>query len=260
MPDINLNRDPRVDLTKAKAEFDRDGIAVFRNFVSADEAAELLRQGQRFLRDVAPRMPKTDVFYDVKGDPDTIKQIQRMWRYDMYFCRLMASERIASVAEALLGDAVTIENLQWLDKPPRVGSPTPAHQDGYYFMLEPNEAVTLWLALDPVDETNSRMHYVPGSHKRGVLEHRRTQQLGFSQGLADFAEQDKKIEVGISAQPGDMIAHHSLTIHSAAPNKSDRHRRALGFTYFALAAKEDAARKQAYREKLNQEMVAAGKV
>ena len=31
-------------------------------------------------------------------------------------------------------------------------SPTPPHQDNYYFCLKPPDVVTLWVALDPVDE------------------------------------------------------------------------------------------------------------
>jgi ectoine hydroxylase-related dioxygenase (phytanoyl-CoA dioxygenase family) len=51
--------------------------------------------------------------------------------------------------------------MQYFNKPPSVGQPTPPHQDGYYFMLDPCEAVTMWFALDEVDEENGRMRYVP---------------------------------------------------------------------------------------------------
>ena len=42
--------------------------------------------------------------------------------------------------------------------------PTPPHQDGYYFLLQPpGQAVTMWLALDAADEENGCLRYVLGS-------------------------------------------------------------------------------------------------
>ena len=43
-------------------------------------------------------------------------------------------------------------NLQYFNKSPGANKPTPPHQDGYYFMITPCEAVTMWLALDEVDD------------------------------------------------------------------------------------------------------------
>ncbi len=36
----------------------------------------------------------------------------------------------------------------WFNKPPRVGTPTPPHQDGYYLMLMPNKVVRLGAIRD----------------------------------------------------------------------------------------------------------------
>jgi len=83
-------------------------------------------------------------------------------------------------------------------------------------MLQPNEAVTMWMALEPVDEENGCVRYVKGSHKKGMREHRRTQTLGFSQGMTDFGtDEDLANEVFFHTQAGDLLVHHSLTIHRA---------------------------------------------
>ena len=56
-------------------------------------------------------------------------------------------------------------------------------------------------------------------------------------------------------QAGDLLVHHSLTIHRADGNQSvDRTRKALGFIYYAQQAKEDTEKKLAYQEKLKQEI------
>ena len=53
------------------------------------------------------------------------------------------------------------------------------------------------------------------------------------------------------ASPGDLLAHHALTIHRADGNSSPtRTRRALGFIFYSVDAKEDVAARQAYEKDL----------
>ena len=91
-----------------------------------------------------------------------------MFQYDEWFNQFFFSERFIKLAELLMGTSIVGKNLQWFNKPPGAGQPTPPHQDGYYFMLEPNEAVTMWLALDEVTEENGCVRYCRGSHQRGL--------------------------------------------------------------------------------------------
>jgi phytanoyl-CoA hydroxylase len=161
-----------------------------------------------------------------------------------------------------LDDEVIPRDMQYFRKPPLVGQATPPHQDGYYFMLEPPSAVTMWLALDTVDSENGCLHYVKASHTRGMRPHGRTETLGFSQGIIDFPRaEDTAGDMTMCANPGDLIAHHALTIHRADGNKSkERDRRALGFVYFARGAKEDVAGRKAYKEQMTRTWKEAGKL
>ena len=47
-------------------------------------------------------------------------------------------------------------------------------------MLEPNEALTFWIPMDVVDESNGCIRYVRGSHKRGMRPHGKTATLGLA--------------------------------------------------------------------------------
>jgi phytanoyl-CoA hydroxylase len=154
------------------------------------------------------------------------------------------------------------KNLQYFNKPPGVGQPTPAHQDGYYFKLDPPEALTMWLALDDVDEENGCVRYVRASHRRGMRPHARTNVLGFSQGITDYGTVDDMAgEIAFPAKPGDLLAHHALTIHRADGNRSaTRSRRSLGFIYYAARAREDQVVVDAYQAQLRSELTAAGKI
>ena len=128
------------DLKQLKDSFDRDGYVVIRSFLSAPELGELRNELERYISRRVPELPRTDVYYEDLNDPATLKQMARMRTHDSFFSDLILRPKWMKLAEALLGDNVVPQELEWFNKPPRIGNFTPPHQDGYYFMLEPNEA------------------------------------------------------------------------------------------------------------------------
>ena len=170
------------------------------------------------------------------------------------------NDKPKQLAEELLGEAVIGKNLQYFNKPPGTGKATPVHQDGYYFMLQPSHALTMWLALDVADEENGCVRYLAGSHIHGMRPHARTQTLGFSQAISDY-DSEADDEIICLAQPGDLLAHHALTIHRADANTSaTRSRRALGFVFYGESAKEDSVAHATYQRQLRQEMIVQGRI
>ncbi|WP_425396219.1 phytanoyl-CoA dioxygenase family protein [Aeoliella sp.] len=253
---------PFEDREGLKAAFDRDGYVFIRGAFSGDDLAALQENVARLIKTVVPTMPREQVYYEDKADLSTLKQLQQLWQHDDFFNDLMLKSQLPGLARTLLGDEIEPVNMQYFNKPPGVGQPTPAHQDGYYFHLTPCEALTMWLALDDVDEENGCVRYVPGSHKRGMRSHGRTNTLGFSQGITDWSDEtDTSQELPMVAQPGDLLAHHALTIHRADGNHSStRNRRSLGMIYYAESAKVDEDKRAAYKQQLEREMVETGKI
>ena len=94
------------------------------------------------------------------------------------------------------------------------------------------------------------------SHKKGMREHGRTQTLGFSQGMTDFGtDEDLANEIFFPTQAGDLLVHHSLTIHRADGNNSEsRTRKAMGFIYYAANANEDKKAHEEYAKRLAMEL------
>jgi phytanoyl-CoA hydroxylase len=184
--------------------------------------------------------------------------MQYMQEHSAFFDGLPRTDKFRQLAELLLDGDVVPKGTEWFNKPPALNKPTPPHQDGYYFMLEPNEALTMWIPTDPVDESNGCLRYLPGSHIQGVRPHSRTNTLGFSQGIVDYSDEDRRNEQPIILQPGDLVVHHSLTIHRADANESDRNRAVIGLVYYSSRAKKDEAASAAYQEKLHKELEAAG--
>ena len=247
---------------EAYASFQRDGYIALEGFLTAAELEETREAVARLISEKAPRLPREQVFYEELGRAGTLKQIQQVFNHDPFFARLMFESRFLQLAEVLLRGGVVAKNMQYFNKPPRIGKATPPHQDGYYFMLDPCEAATMWLALEEVDEENGCVRYVRGSHLRGMRPHGRTRTLGFSQGVTDYGTpQDLAHEVAFPAKAGDLLVHNAMTIHRADGNRSaTRTRQALGFIYYSERAREDTAAHAAYQEKLAREMKEKGKI
>ena len=244
-----------------REHLEQDGFVAVPRFCDVDELQTIESELNRFIAERVPVLPPEYIFYEDKADPGTLKQIQRMHEHDDFF-RDFFEGKPQQLAEELLGEVVVGKNFQYFNKPPVLSQATPPHQDGIYFMLEPCRALTMWMALDMVDEENGCMRYVRNSHTRGMRSHGRTGTLGFSQGITDFGQSaDTRDEVACPVQPGDLLAHHALTIHRADVNSSvSRNRRALGFIFYGKCAEENIVAHTAYQQQLTCEMTAQGKI
>ena len=126
-----------------------------------------------------------------------------------------------------------------LYKEPGVGGSLQWHQDYPYWPLAQSNALTAWVALDDVDETNGAMRMAVGSHLAGET-------LPGIVGTGTTYMEDMRAptvrpiedpeEIGwevrtITAKKGEVSFHHSLTWHASLPNVSDRERRAAIVRY-----------------------------
>jgi len=244
---------------RLKENFDTDGFVKMHGFLSAAELSEIKENLDRLIRDVVPTMPPAHAFFEDKNNPASLKQLFHLADYDPFFKQLVAGSKFEKMAETLLGEKTAKGEAEYFNKPPRIGKPTPPHQDAYYFMLAPPQAITFWIALEDVDYENGCLHYIPGSHLKGMRPHGKNDILGFSQCITDFGQEaDLNNEKPMPVKAGDVLAHHGMTIHRAPPNQSlSRSRRVLGLVYFGESAREDVLAKQAYQEKLSKERMVA---
>jgi ectoine hydroxylase-related dioxygenase (phytanoyl-CoA dioxygenase family) len=159
-------------------------------------------------------------------------QVTNIWRMNDAARRIVFDRRFASVAAQLLGvDSVRLYHDQALFKPPGADR-TPWHQDRYYWPLDTDRTVTMWLPLVDVDEAMGPMIFASGSHR--------------ADGLGDLmisSETDRRLtkliaERGykIASAPvrlGDATFHLGGTLHSAGANRSLHVREVLTVIYLA---------------------------
>jgi len=225
--------------TLEKESYDKDGFVIIRQFLQADEIVELQNNLDRYVRDVVPGLSDADAFYHDRERPETLKQLHRM-DCDPYFNDYAKHPKWTALGEALIGEAGDAQSMEWFNKPPATNHITPPHQDNYYFCLAPANVVTIWLALDSIDTENGCLRYVTGSHLSGFREHAKSKVLGFSQGISEYSPEDFGREVAVPLQPGDVVAHHGMTIHRADANTSQtRQRRSLAMVFKGTSCQRD---------------------
>jgi phytanoyl-CoA hydroxylase len=236
-----------------KTTFDSDGFVIVRQFATDDELEELTTNLDRDIREVVPGLPDSSAFYQDAGRPETLKQMQHMG-VDPFFEAYPTRARWTELAASLVGEGVKGQEPEWFNKPPGTEHPTPPHQDNFYFCLKPPNVLTLWLALDPVDEENGCLRYVRGSHARGILPHGPTEVLGFSQSVSDYGPDEEALEEPIFLEPGDLVVHHGETIHRAEPNRSaTRHRRAFAMVFRGTSCSRDESAFQRYQDSVKKQ-------
>jgi len=233
-----------------RSAFARDGFLIVRRFLTGDDLQTLSTNLDRYIRDVVPTLSDAHAFYDDRSRPETLKQMQHM-AVDPFFRDYTRHPKWKALAEALLGEEARCDAPEWFNKPPRTLHPTPPHQDNHYFNLEPPSVLTIWLAVDPVDEENGCLRYLPGSHLRGRRPHAQSNVLGFSQGITDYGPADRTREVTIALEPGDAAVHHGWTVHRADPNRSTtRQRRSFALVFKGAGARVDEEGFRRYQDQL----------
>jgi len=242
-----------------RKQYDKDGYVVVRDFLSAEDFAELNNNLDRYICDVVPTVSDRHAFYQDKSRPETLKQMQHMGERDPYFHRYLEHPRWNALAEALLGEPFHFKDPQWFNKPPLTVHVTPPHQDNFYFCLRPPNVMTMWLALDRIGEENGALRYVPQSHKRGLRPHHQTEVIGFSQGISDYGPEDESAEVLMELEPGDLVCHHGELVHRADANHSQTVlRRAFALVAEGNSCRRDEAALQSYLVSVSTQHANAG--
>ena len=232
--------------------FRRDGFLAFDTGMSSHEVAAL----RRTLAELHDKKVgfKEGALFDAMGvddgsEPARFPQIL----HPRSFAPVLNTNRFfqlaSSIAEQLLGGEVRFKADISLMKPAEIGLATPWHQDeAFQDPAFDYEEISFWLALQPVDETNSCMAYVPGSHNGPVLSH------GFPDGDARIHALecvdgfDPKQAVSCPLQAGGCVIHTGRTVHGAGPNVSADDRMAYVLIFDRVPTPAQAPRHFPWRE------------
>lgn len=151
-----------------------------------------------------------------------------------YQARLSGLYDIATDVRILdhVADLIGPDILCWasaiLSKKPHDQKAVPWHQDASFWALSPARTVTVWLAIDDADATNSAMRFIPGTHDNGALPVAETDGDAnvFHKSTANAEAMGTPFTNTLRA--GQMSMHADMLVHGSQANTSDRRR--CGFT------------------------------
>ncbi|MEI9917660.1 MAG: phytanoyl-CoA dioxygenase family protein [Bacteroidota bacterium] len=160
-------------------------------------------------------------------------QIYNLWRQNEILRSYVLSKRFAHVAAKLMGvEKVRLYHDQALFKEPG-GGPTPWHQDQYYWPLDTNNTITMWMPLIDLNETMGIMRFASETHKLGYVTAEAISDVS-EQFFSDFVrDKNFRVEGTKQANAGDATFHSGWTLHHAPGNQSATMREVMTIIYFA---------------------------
>lgn len=188
-----------------------------------------------------------------------VLQVINVHKCNSLFRRIETSPRLGQVVAQLAGwkNGARLAQDQIWAKPPGA-APLAFHRDSPYFMFDPPDVVTVWVALDDMEEELGPLEYVRGSHQWGEGRCGSANQFFQSSGglallqsaaeRAGVAEFDIVSMAGLKA--GGISIHDGLTWHGSGKNQSKtKPRRGLGLHFVPADVKftKDAAKSRLWR-------------
>ncbi|MFT3749907.1 MAG: phytanoyl-CoA dioxygenase family protein [Agriterribacter sp.] len=213
--------------------FRKDGHTLIKNVLNKEEVAayrDILVSAAEKFNTEKRKMEDRDTY------GKAFLQIMNLWRGDEAVKKFVMAKRFAKIAADLLGvKNVRIYHDQALFKEPG-GGPTPWHQDQYYWPVDTNNTVTMWMPLVDISVDMGMLTFASGSHTNGAV---------FNHEISDESEEafDKYVhEKGFpvtratTMHAGDATWHYGFTIHNAPGNRSSVMREVMTIIYIADGA------------------------
>jgi len=197
---------------------------------------------QELLEIMNPDHPNHNLLYEFhtneSEDPDRIIfHSLGHWRMTPGFHDVLWNPAFVMVASQLFGyRPVRFWHDQLFLKPAEHGGIVAWHQDySYWTRTAPMQHLTAWVGLDDASTENGCLHYIPGSHKWGLLD--KPSLTGEMIGLTQFLNEEQTLALEkptpIEMKKGYATFHHPLLIHGSFENNSNRPRRAFVLNVFA---------------------------
>jgi ectoine hydroxylase len=230
-----------VKLTKAQIEqFDRDGYLFFPALFSAEEMKPLLEE--------VPRLYERREAYNVREKgKEAVRTNFAAHLYSKPFAKLARHPRMVEPVEDLFGEKLYMHQFKINGKMAFEGDVWQWHQDYGTWLnddLMPTErAMNVAIFLDDVNEFNGPLMFIPGSHKKGVVQAKHdlsttsyplwTVDNELIAALVERAGGKNGGIVSPHGPAGSMILFHSCLVHASTSNLSPWNRVSV---YLSLCA------------------------
>ncbi|WP_044172787.1 phytanoyl-CoA dioxygenase family protein [Flectobacillus major] len=160
-------------------------------------------------------------------------QIMNLWEVDENVRKFTLAKRFAHIAAQLMGvEKVRIYHDQALFKEPG-GGHTPWHQDQYYWPVDTNNTITMWMPLVDISEEMGMLTFASGSQELGFMGN--LQISDESDDVLGNMVKEKQYPIARASymKAGDATFHAGWTLHNAPGNSSATMREVMTIIYIA---------------------------
>lgn len=215
-------------------EFARDGHVAVRGLASGEEIAAY----RPVIHDAALAHNQEDRPLDERDTYGrAFLQVPNLWQVDPGAARFTLAPRFAAVAARLLGvERVRLYHDQALFKEAG-GGHTPWHQDMYYWPLDTDKTVTMWMPLVDVPNEVGSMTFLSGSHHLGDMGAHKISDESEASFATKVAQTGLPTRTHGAMAAGDSTFHAGWTLHRAPANPTGALRAVMTVIYFADGAR-----------------------
>ena len=237
--DLNTPRVHNPVLTAAQlAQYHEDGFITIRGVLDADLLGRLTATTERLLAE-GSRLAERTRHYDLEAShtpqAPRIRRISSPTELDDVYLEAAFESIIGDIAADLVGGPVKFYHSKINFKLPRGGAEIGWHQDWPVFPHTNTNLVAISVPLNPSRAGNGCLQTVPGTHKLGPRSHWHEGKYLLNCN-ASMTDEELRRAVYSELDPGDVVAHHGLSLHSSSQNSSDD----LRTTYIIQYAAADA--------------------
>lgn len=228
---------PDVVLTAEQiASFHEQGFLSIPQISSPAEVAELRRTLTRLFEERAGWHEGAQFDLVAAGDDDDsdLTQIIQPVNYEPALRDTQFRANAAAIARQLLGDEVSPSFEHSILKGAEKGAPTPWHQDEAYRRADAfeYEQISIWMPLQDTSAEQGCLQYIPGSHRRGILRHRRVNDDPTVHSIETHPDEfDPAMAVACPLPAGGAVIHAGRMIHSSGPNATGEPRLAYTLAF-----------------------------
>jgi len=236
-------------------QFHQNGFIVLRNFLSQERCDAILDVAKAHLEhkiepieteigyDERSKEYRTDVVdYTSKSNEENmiIRRLRQVYNRDILFKEWMEDVNMRPVLQQILDDKVVITTAHHnsiMTKMPHYSRATAWHQDRRYWRYSDDNLVSVWLALDDEYRDNGVLEFLPGSHlirfKPEQFDEKEYFREDTSENIALISQ-----KASTTLKKGDVIIFHSLLLHRANKNSTDKAK--ISFVYTVKGERTNA--------------------
>jgi len=227
---LNFDLSEEYPLTREQIRFYKDNGHIYLPGLTKPEEISFYR------KEICEAVEKMNTESRSMKDRDTygkaFLQIFNLWRTSETLRRFVLAKRFGKVAAQLMDvEKARIYHDQALFKEAG-GGHTPWHQDQFYWPLDTDNTITMWMPLVDLDKDMGIMQFVSGSHRDGYV---------LAKEISDESEEffrnyivEKKLQISARTmmKAGDATFHSGWTLHNAPPNTTGKMREVMTIIYF----------------------------